>query len=301
MNAYVMVKAMHDQRSYLSDKECFPQLSALAAAADDCVAKGRAEHLTHDCRAWFDSLLLSDDLSRIVVQSLQSVANGDLVHPDWLSKTAEEWVVLETRDYSLRLVARKPRPAPLLQSLNFNCLVGNMSGQEFSIARYYFPPDSKIDEFKVGLQASENGRVILARGQSVELLASQDIPKIDIRIPTLTLTLYPKVYAPLIWCFDKASLKSVMALASHDSPVRRQAGASMLQHIHQSETLPVEASLATLSKLVLDSSHFVRWAAIQGLCAIDLEYARPHLLRAANDPHSSIASAAQRAIKTYLN
>ena len=292
---------MHEHRRYLSEGERYPRLGALAAAADACVAEGNAQYLTGQCREPFDDLLRSEELSRIVTESLEAVASGDLVHPEWLSKTAEEWVVMDTRDYSLRLVARKPRPKQLLQSLNFNCLVGNMSGPEFSIARHGFPPGAQMDEFKVGLRAVERGTLTLARGESIELLMRQDIPSIDMRVPALTLTLYPKVYAPLIWCFDRESLQSVMALASHDSPVRRQAGAAMLQHIHQAETLPVEASLATLSALVRDESHFVRWAALQGLCSIDLDNARPHLLEAAHDPHPAVAAAAQRAILAHLN
>lgn len=292
---------MHKHRRYLSEGKRYPRLGALAAAADACVAEGNTASLTGHCREPFDDLLRSEELSQIVAESLEAVASGDLVHPEWLSKTAEEWVVMDTRAYSLRLVARKPRPTQLLQSLNFNCLVGNMSGPEFSMTRYGFPPGTQRDAFRVGLQAVDNGTLSLARGESVELLMCQDIPNIDMRVPALTLTLYPKVYAPLIWCFDRDSLQSVMAVASHDSPVRRQAGAAMLQHIHQAEVLPVDASLATLSALVRDESHFVRWAALQGLCSIDLEQARPHLLEAAQDPHPAVAAAAQRAIAAHLN
>ncbi|HID8536489.1 HEAT repeat domain-containing protein [Stenotrophomonas sp. CC120223-11] len=291
---------MNEHRRYLTEGR-FPRLSALAAAADACVAEGNAAYLTSHCREPFDGLLRSDELSLIVAETLHAVASGDLVHPEWLSKTAEEWVVMDTRDYSLRLVARKPRPGQLLQSLNFNCLVGNMSGPEFSLTRYGFPAGAQMDAFKVGLKAVESGTLSLGRGESVELLMNQDIPHVQMRAPALTLTLYPKVYAPLIWCFDRQSLQSVMALASHDSPVRRQAGAAMLQHIHQTEVLPVEASLSTLSALVRDESHFVRWAALQGLCAIDLEHARPHLLEAARDVHPAVAAAAQRAIAAHLN
>ncbi|MGB5907057.1 MAG: HEAT repeat domain-containing protein [Stenotrophomonas maltophilia] len=291
---------MNEHRRYLTEGR-FPRLSALAAAADACVAEGNAAYLTSHCREPFDGFLRSDELSLIVAETLHAVASGDLVHPEWLSKTAEEWVVMDTRDYSLRLVARKPRPGQLLQSLNFNCLVGNMSGPEFSLTRYGFPAGAQMDAFKVGLKAVESGTLSLGRGESVELLMNQDIPHVQMRAPALTLTLYPKVYAPLIWCFDRQSLQSVMALASHDSPVRRQAGAAMLQHIHQTEVLPVEASLSTLSALVRDESHFVRWAALQGLCAIDLEHARPHLLEAARDVHPAVAAAAQRAIAAHLN
>lgn len=296
-----MVTRMSDPRRYLTEVERFPRLAALVAQAEACVAGDTLPGLTHVCRKAFDQLLGSRELSEIVSEALQQMAKGDAMHPEWLSKTAEEWVVVDTPDYSLRLVARKPRQGALLQSLNFNCLVGNMSGPGFPISCYRFPDDARIDAFKVGMLAVEGEQVMLEAGQSLELLAERDIPNITLQAPVLTLTLYSKCYAPLIWCFDRKTLQSVMAMASHDSPVRRQAGAAMLQHIHQSEALPVEASLETLSTLAQDSSHFVRWAALQGLCGIDLEHARPHLLRAVDDPHPAVAAAASRAVAAHLN
>lgn len=296
-----MVMRMLDQRGYLAEPGRFPRLTALVARADACVASGTLADLTDDCRNPFDQLLNSRELTDIVTEALLRQAQGETSHPEWLSKTAEEWVVLDTPDYSLRLTARKPRPGPLLQSLNFNCLVGNMSGPALTITCYRFPDDSRNDAFRVGLHAVEGERTTLQAGQSLELLANRDIPNVTLQAPVLTLTLYPKLYAPLIWCFDRQSLQSVMAMASHDSPVRRQAGAAMLQHIHQSEELPVEASLDTLSTLAQDSSHFVRWAALQGLCSIDLDHARPHLIRAAEDPHPAVAAAARRAIVSHFN
>lgn len=292
---------MREPRTYLSEIQRFPRLASLVAAADTCVANGAQAGLTSQCRTQFDQLLNSQELKAIVVESLRHQAAAKFTHPEWLSKTAEEWVVVDTPEYSLRLVARKPRRGQLLQSLNFSCLVGNMSGPAFPVVCYSFPPESKISQFGTGVRAVETRTVSLSAGDSMELLANRDIPNISLATPVLTLTLYAKVYAPLIWCFDRTSLKSVMAMASHDSPVRRQAGAAMLQHIHHSEALPEEASLATLSTLVRDPDHFVRWAALQGLCSIDLDFARPHLLSAANDPHPAVADAARRAIAIHIN
>lgn len=291
---------MRDERPYLSDYERFPRLWALIAEADACVAMGRIEDLTSVCRSPFDLLLNSDELTQIVVESLASVANGERLHPAWLSKTAEEWVVVDNKDYSLRLLARKPRNTPLLQSLNFNCLVGNLSGPEYGIVVYELPPGTPINEFSVGLKAGKGRRIAMPAGQSCELLARSDIPHVEMAVPVLTLTLYPKVYSPLIWCFDRDTLTSVMAMASHDSPVRRQAGAALLQNIHQTEAVSVEESLQTLARLAGDEAHFVRWSAIQGLCAIDLDFAHPYLLEAARDRHPAVAAAAQRAISLHL-
>lgn len=292
---------MDRERSYLSESKRFPLLAALAAQAESCVSTGSADLLTSECRIAFDNLLNSNELSTIVVDSLKSAAAGGISHPVWLSKTAEEWVVADTKDYSLRLVAQKPRRNPLLHSLNFNCLVGNLSGPEYGIDVHGLPPGIPVDEFKAGIKAQPGRKISLSKGQSCELLACSDIPQVQMSMPVLTLTLYPKVYAPIIWYFDKDTMLSVMATASHDSPIRRQAGAVMLQHILQSENVSVDASLQTLSKLTRDESHFVRWTAIQGLCAIDLEFAQPYLLKAGADRHPAVAEAAKRAIALHLN
>lgn len=291
---------MNNDRSYLSRSDEFPRLLALIAKADECVANGRTADLTSECRSAFDHLLTSDELTMVVIESLESVASGDLLHPVWLSKTAEEWVVVDTKDYSLRLVARKPRNTALLQSLNFNCLIGNLSGPEFGIVVYECPSGTPLDDFKVGLKTKECRRIAMPERHSCELLADNDIPHVQMKVPVLTLTLYPKVYSPLIWCFDRDTLTSVMAMGSHDSPVRRQAGAELLRYIHQAESISVHESLQTLARLATDEAHFVRWSAIQALCAIDLDFARPYLLKAEVDPHPGVAAAARRAVSTHL-
>lgn len=289
------------ERPYLSDSERFPLLVALNTQAKNCTSSGNANRLTSECRDGFDRLLRSNELPTIVTESLQSMADGGASHPAWLSKTAEEWVIVDTKDYSLRLAACKPRQSPLLQSLNFNCLVGNLSGPAYRIDVHRLPPGTAIDEFRAGIKAEPTRKITLSKGCSCELIASSDIPLITMSMPVLTLTLYPKIYAPIVWCFDKENMVSVMATASHDSPVRRQAGAAMLQHILQLEDVPVQASLHTLSKLTRDESHFVRWAAIQGLCAIDFEFAEPYLINARLDRHPAVAKAASRAIDLHLN
>lgn len=285
---------------YLSESEKFPLLAALITRAESCILAGSLDRLTSECRDEFDMLLNSNELQAIVTESLRSVAGGGASHPAWLSKTAEEWVIVDTKDYSLRLAAHKPRQNPLLHSLNFNCLVGNLSGPVYRIDVYKLPSGIAVDEFKAGIKAQPGPGITLSKGQFCELNASSDIPRITLSMPVLTLTLYPKAYAPIVWCFDKDTMMSVMATASHDSPVRRQAGAAMLQHILRSEDVPVQASLQTLSELTRDDSHFVRWAAIQGLCAIDLEFAEPYLIHARMDRHPAVAEAAGRAIDLHL-
>ncbi|MDV9040256.1 HEAT repeat domain-containing protein [Stenotrophomonas sp. RAC2] len=285
----------------MSEAERYPLLAALVAAADNCVATGRMANLTGVCRNEFDRLLNSHELASIVSASLAEVADGHWSHPEWLSVTAEEWVVVDTKDYSLRLVARKPRQNDRIESLNFSCLIGNMSEPAFTINCYQFPHSCRVDEFRTGLLAVEAGTTVLARGQSVEMRAERDIPDVVLRAPAIMLTLYAKVYPPLVWCFERTSLTSVMAVASHESPVRRQSAAAMLQHIHQLEDLPVAPSLETLSCLARDEAHFVRWAALQGLCSIDFNYGRAYLLAAASDPHPAVAAAAKRAIAAHLN
>lgn len=296
-----MVTKMPERRGYLTEPERFPQLALLVSQAEACVAAGSLGELTRICRASFQQLLDSHELTEIIVETLQLMAQGKSAHPEWLSRTTEEWIIADTPNYSLRLVARKPRPGLLLQSLNFNCLVGNMSGPALSMIHYRFPESARIEQFEVGLQAYEEERMLLEKGSCVELLAHRDIADVVLQAPALILNLFPKVYAPLIWCFDRQSLRSVMAVASHDSPVRRQAAAEILRHIHQSEDLPVEASLETLGALTRDSAYFVRWAALQGLCAIDLDHARSYLISAARDPHPAVAAAARRAISTHLD
>lgn len=292
---------MGNERFYLTEFDRFPALSSLAALADACAKEDNLGKLTSECRTTFDRFLNSGELSAVVTTALRAFADGQAAHPNWLSRIAEEWIILDTKDYSLRLVATKPKKAPLLQSLNFNCLIGNPAGVEYVIDLHRFPSGVTMDEFKSGVEATFNERIALTKGQSCELLATEHIPSVKLSAPSLTLTLYPKVYAPIIWCFDKVTLLSVMAMASHDSPVRRQAGAEMLRHILLSEDISVQASMETLQVLTRDDSHFVRWSAIQSLCAIDFNASRPYLIRAAQDPHPAVAASARRAIAAHVN
>jgi hypothetical protein len=182
----------------------------------------------------------------------------------------------------------------------FDCLVGNLGQNPLQLVRYGFPAGAKCEVFERGAKLLIGEAEQVEQGESRLLLADRDVPDYRVTHPVLMLQLHPKVFAPLIWMFDRDSGTAEMASASSEKPVRYQAIAGILQHILRDPALPAEASLQTLSKLFRHDLHFVRWSALQSMCAIDFEFAKAYLLEACRDPHPAVVEAANRAASRFL-
>lgn len=243
----------------------------------------------------FNNLLQSGELQTIIGEILTEMSVSMAFQPGWISNRAEEWFIADSPNFSLRAYVVRPPMNDVLFSLSQDCLIGNLGQSPVHFQRHAFPAGLRRDVFDRNLILSEGSRETIAPLQSTTLACASDIPEYIIPAATVLVQLSPKVYAPLVWVFDRPTRSALMCSSSYEAPVRNQAVAEALQYLAMESSAPVEPFLTALNQLATNPHHYVRWRALQSLCAIDFDFAKPYLLKACEDEHPTVAHAARKA------
>jgi hypothetical protein len=284
-----------DTRFYLDPEqgERFEVLQATLSEIESGDAPG--------VRQWssaFDRLLKSGELEIIIGEILAKMSNPDSFQPSWISERVEEWLIAESSRFSLRAIVAKPQRGDrqgFISSLTQDVLVGNLGKMPVHFVRHTFPAGTHREVFQRGLTLEQREVGSIAHLESTCFEAAHDVAEYTISAPTLVVQLSPKSFAPLVWVFDKTTKAAVMCTASYDAPVRNQVVAELLQHLAMEPAGPAQPSMDILLRLVSNRHHYVRWRALQSLCAVDFEVAKPYLLNACDDTHPTVAHAARQA------
>ncbi|RZI57140.1 MAG: HEAT repeat domain-containing protein [Rubrivivax sp.] len=259
-----------------------------------------AENNLEKWRSAFNGFLNSGEAERLAEVILEQNYHDEKFQVPWISTTSEEWIIAESSLFSLRVTIPKPNRKQSVISLEHDCLIGNLGFTPHSFRRHRFPPRADLRVFDPTACMKRGVEETLAQGESRHWRAGTDLIENTIRAPVLLLTLYPKVPAALRWEFSTETGLPTLCMASSDTPVRKQMVAQVLQHLILAEDLPSEDAVILLRRIAQDPHHFVRWSAIQTLCALDFEAAKPLLISACDDPHPILSAAARRAVEQLI-
>jgi hypothetical protein len=295
------VELFEGERFYLHEAQVgrFGNLHELVKTVDSSDVSDKGNPTAKWSRA-FDRLLKSGELDLLICETLTRMSDSSDFQPTWISLFAEGWFIAESPKFTLNVLLARPAKASKIEtitSLKQDCLVGNLGTTPVRIERYAFPEFLNLSVFDGNARLVEGPVETLNHLQSVSFACNKDVPYYEISAPTLLVQLSAKQYAPLAWVFEKSTKKALLSAASSDAPVRDQTVAELLQHLALEEDGPIEGSLDILTRLAGDPHHYVRWRALQSLCAIDFERARPYLIQACDDPHSTLAEAARKVVR----
>lgn len=284
-----------DERFYLDSRqsERFGTLQNLVASIE------RSSESTHpggvsDWYPAFGELMLSREIEAAIADILIALSKECPFEPSWMSALAEEWFIADSPKFSLRAFVVKPAKDTVFTSLPYDCLIGNL-GPAVHFTRHKFPPETNREVFERGLTLQRGVFEELLPLQSVIFSSETDAPEYLVTEATLLVELSLKAWAPLVWVFDTTEKSALMCTSSYEAPVRNHAVAESLQHLATKRNAPIGPTLDILKRLTLNKYHHVRWRALQSLCALDFEVAKPYLLQARDDPHPLVSSAARKA------
>jgi hypothetical protein len=114
---------------------------------------------------------------------------------------------------------------------------------------------------------------------------------------TTLVKLSSKLYHPLIWIYDKATGVPRFSSSGDLHASRLQSTINLLNVLESEGNEPSEDSIESMIYLAGHPFHFVRWAAVQGLCKMDFGKGKHILSNAREDRHPHIARAARSSVE----
>jgi hypothetical protein len=132
----------------------------------------------------------------------------------------------------------------------------------------------------------------LSPGQTLMLLAAQDIAHLSSDAPTPLLVLQSDFIHPLIWEYDAETGRPERLIAATPNSSRLEYTALLLADMGYEPAVP------QLVRLAQHPDHAVRWSAIRAASHLDRAAGRDLLTRATSDVHPQIRRAAQRILDT---
>ena len=244
----------------------------------------------------FGTLLRSGELERIIGEALAEMAKSDAFHTEWAGPRSTEWLIAESSTFILRAFILAPPPSPVIGSLPQDSFIGNLGRTALQFVSYRFPANCDPAVFNRHTVLAEGNVESIAPREAKLFLWSRDVPDYVASSPTLIVQLSSKMYAPIVWSFERTRREALLCSASYEVPVRDRAVAELLGHLALEPSLQLEPVVTTLQSMMSNQNYYVRWRVLQSLCSIDMDIAEPYLLDACKDPNPIIAEAARKAV-----
>jgi hypothetical protein len=299
----VLMKVMSGQR-YLerANRGRVPALSELIAQLDEA-----EEMASRDCQPSvplsvmrfepaFARLMQSRELEIILAEMLGELSVEEYYRRDYISPRLEEWFIASSRLYSLEALVIRPSTNPTFSTFSQDCIIGNLGGAPIEFLQHRLSAIRDLGAFETGLQLPQGEPGAIQSRQCAVFRCGLDAIELALSAPAIQVQLLCGQHAPLVWRFTRSDRRAQLATAATDSATRSQIVGEFLQHLANESLETIGASIGYLETLVQSPHHFVRWRALQSLCAIDFQHAKPLLLQALHDPHPAVAEAAGRAV-----
>jgi hypothetical protein len=268
--------------------DAIPALAQFCERADEVVRAGDPDTFW-DVQPSFHELLKTDIVEAFVTYELGVIAERPLHFV--LGSSDFHAPLVETDAYSLVIKVLPPEVAlGPLGSLTEHTLVAVWEGRA-DLETLALEPPFRIDVFDRSKRLVPASRTALVPGVVGGVRAPAETFRLHLERPTVVIQLQSATVASLRWVFHPETLEPVRATAA-------RLGSSRLQFTCQTlGALGSPSSIPALKRLVAHPEHYVRWAAIQGICAISREEGITCLQRAlADDDHPHIRRAASETL-----
>jgi hypothetical protein len=272
------------------------RLAAIPALATFCDQAEQMVHVEDPESFWriepaFRDLLASNFIESFLLYELKAVAED---HFHFMSGSSEFHAPLaESAGYSLMIKLASPEAlvAAPITSLTEHLLLavnGNAELQRLAIEEPFC--NDILDRSK---QLVVGDLISLVPGMILRFHSPSEMFRLRFERPLLMIQLQSVTAVPLRWVFNPETLQPYRAVASRLSSSRLQFTC------HTLAALGSPTSIPALKKLIDHPDHYVRWAAIQGICAISREDGLECLHRSLGDRHPHIRNAAQKTLSEF--
>jgi HEAT repeat protein len=240
----------------------------------------------------FRDLLRSDFIQAFVTHELGLVAQDDFHF--MLASSETHSLLVESAGYSLLLKLLSPEAtetASILSSTEHVLLAvwgGSVEMQTFAMEQPFYH-----EVFDRSKRPVPGERIRLEPGMVAQVRSPHEMYRLRLERPTLMIQLQSATTVPLRWVFHPETLEPMRAVASRLSSSRLQFTCHTLAALGSSKSIPA------LKRLMTHPEHYVRWAAIQGICAISREEGIACLRQSLEDKHPHIRNAAQKTLANF--
>lgn len=237
-----------------------------------------------------------DELRRIIEREVEQMAT----HPGYspFGSRSENLFIADGDRFVLSAVVISPARVDKdkLFGLPASCLYGNPTDTSIRLRVHKIPDECRLEHFdeKMSLECPRD--IEIRPGNFIMLDACVDVPEYSFARAPLLLKLSFKQEVPLVWIYHRATGRPLMCSSSSLIASRLQMVAQVLGEIVDDSSGPPDPVLNTLSTLLDNPHHFVRWSALQAICKIDFDYGAPLLQRARADCHLQVRTAAAQAV-----
>ena len=196
-------------------------------------------------------------------------------------------VLAADRHWQLR-VGLYTRSSEHIYSFPFHLMGAVVGKRSLEADLYRLPPEHDGDVFAPSAPAVFAGHRTYGPGEVFTVDSRREAFDVRIAEPVVALKFITTPFMRLQWTFDRQTLKATQAIASN--PLDSELVTICLTLKAMKRT----GSDALLDRLSRHPAHFVRWAAIQGLGAVNAEKAVERLKQSLTDEHPHIRRAAAK-------
>ena len=271
-----------------------PRLDAIPALARFCDQADRLVRADDPATLWdvqpsFHDLLATDVLEAFVAHELHAVATRP--HHFLIGSSDYHAPLVETPAYSLvvKLLTPDVLASGQVVSLTEHTMLAAWAGR-VDVERFTLEPPFRIDVFDRSKRLAAAPPATLLPGMVARFSAPSETFRLRLPQPAVLIQLLSATVAPLRWVFHPETLEPVRAAAARLSSSRLQFTCQTLAALGSPSSIPA------LERLTAHPEHYVRWAAIQGICAISRDEGIACLRRAATDDHPHVRRAAERTL-----
>jgi len=263
--------------------DAMPALAAFCERADAVVRAGDPGTF-RDVQPFFAELLSSDLVGAFVAHELDAIAHRAIHFIPGSSDFHAP--IVETPAYSLVVKLLPPEIAlGPLGTLTEHTMLAVWDGRA-EVETLALEAPFRIDAFDRTRALRSVARTPLAPRAIAAFEAPGETFRLHLERPTIIVQLQSETVAPLRWVFDPATHAPVRAVASRLSSSRLQFTCRTLAALGSPSSIPA------LRRLTAHPEHYVRWAAVQSICAISRDEGIACLQQALHDDHPHIRRAA---------
>lgn len=245
----------------------------------------------------FRTLIAEGEIHRIIYAELNEITlDGRRTPP---ATTGTVFVLAESENFIVTLaLLNATGGGKHLYSLPNDALIANLSPTPFSGFLHAIPEGCDNEIFDQGMSLVRGPCFDLNQNEVCYWNSSTMVPEYIADQEFVVLKLNSKRTQPLLWCYDKFSLRPLMSAACTPLPSRLQMSALCLSELQVVFDGPQrEKTIENLERLSNHGFHYVRWAALQSLYSIDSDRAIPLLVNSqAGDRHPHVRRAAAKSL-----
>lgn len=243
-----------------------------------------------DCEEPLRALLRGPFPQEVINYELSRLQQEHFYGP--ASSNNRQYVIYATRHSKLSLASINSSTPRLekLQGLTRNAMVTALGANAITVKRYH---SGEIDLSILDREAqlTQDGVQVLGPGEIGFLEAGRHVADISASKPTLLVSFLSGPVHEIAWEYDRATLKPVKAISDNLITSRVEHALGVIANLGDVTHVPI------LEELFEEHpAHFIRWAIVKAVVALDLERGKQMLQKATHDAHPHVQRAAQTSL-----